>query len=176
MNLKEKKTAIVTGGTSNQFPAMAVLALNLADKCPDIADELVIFHDGISDDEQKKVNQIFPTRFINYRNPFSDKSSFNETITNYFSFMVFCKYECWRLLEEYKTVIWCDYDITFLQNVSELKNLDGYYCSFIQDHILARKFNTKFWQFPILVWFGDLQRSHKKEKRRNFGFKCEVFK
>lgn len=53
------KKAIVTGGTRNFFPAMAVLALNIADKCPDIADELVIYHDGVSRSQQKKSKKSF---------------------------------------------------------------------------------------------------------------------
>lgn len=143
-----KKTAIVTGGTKNQFPAMAVLALNIADKTPGIADELVIFHDGININEQEKINKIFPTKFIEYNSPFKNKYEFENNVTNYFSFMVFCKYECWRLLDEYSTVIWCDYDIIFLKNVEELKNTNDFYCAFIQDHSLVRKFNTKlFWKY-----------------------------
>ena len=144
----DKKTAIVTGGTKNQFPAMAVLALNIADKCPDIADELVIFHDGIPEEEQKKVNQIFPTRFIEYKNPFKDRNNFNETITNYFSFMVFCKYECWKLLDEYKTVIWTDYDILLLDSISEIKERQNYYAKFVKSKFLVTKFERAvFWKF-----------------------------
>ena len=75
-----KKTAIVTGGTKNHFPAMAVLALNIADKCPDIADELIIFHDGISEVEQKKVQQIFPTVFIKV---FPEINNANHNLINY---------------------------------------------------------------------------------------------
>lgn len=145
---KQKKTAIVTGGTKNQFPAMAVLALNIADKCPDIADELVIFHDGVSKEEQKKVNGIFPTRFIEYKSPFSGNTDFEETVKNYFSLMVFCKYECWNLLDEYKTVVWTDYDIVFIKNISEIAIKNNNYCSFIKDHILIKKFNySLFWEY-----------------------------
>ena len=144
----DKKIAIVTGGTKDQFPAMAVLALNIADKCPDIADELVIFHNGIPEQEQKKINQIFPTKFLEYKDPFVDKNNFNETITNYFSFMVFCKYECWRLLDDYKTVIWTDYDILILHSISEIKEKKQCSAKFVKGKYLITKFERNlFWKF-----------------------------
>ena len=146
--MNNKKVAIVTGGTKNQFPAMAVLALNLTEKCPDIADELVIFHDGISDSEKSKINKIFPTRFIEYHSPFLQTNQFNKTITDYFSFMVFCKYECWKLLDEYKTVIWTDYDILILENISEIKEKQNYNAKFVKNKFLVTKFERAvFWNF-----------------------------
>lgn len=148
MSVKEKKNAIVTGGTKDQFPAMAVLALNIADKNPNIADELIIFHDGVPLKEQEKINKIFPTRFIEYKSPFINNEEFEDTVKNYFSLMVFCKYECWKLLSEYKTVIWCDYDLIFLKNVNEICLLNNYCCSFIQTPLLVKKFNIKlFWDY-----------------------------
>ncbi len=146
--MEHNKTAIVTGGTKNQFPAMAVLALNIADKCPNIADELIIFHDGISITEQQKVNKIFPTRFIEYKSPFLEQNSFNNTITNYFSFMIFCKYECWKLLKDYNTVIWTDYDITIFDNIEELKVKNKNYAKFVKNKFLVTKFERSlFWNF-----------------------------
>lgn len=119
-----KKSCIVTGGTKNQFPAMAVLALNIANICPTIADELIIYHDGICKSDQKKINKIFPTIFIKYKSPFHNQKNFSDVITSYFSPMVFCKYECLRLLTEYHTVIWTDYDILINKDfTAELKAL-----------------------------------------------------
>jgi lipopolysaccharide biosynthesis glycosyltransferase len=34
--------------------------------------------------------------------------------------MVFCKYECFNLLDEYRTVIWTDYDVVFNKDIGEL--------------------------------------------------------
>ena len=144
----EKKTAIVTGGTKNQFPAIAVLALNIADKCPNLADELVIFHDGIPIEEQRKVNKIFPSRFIEYKSPFLNKNDFTDTVSKYFSLMVFCKYECWKLLDEYKCVIWSDYDILILENIEEIANRKEYYAKFVKNKFLVTKFERNlFWNF-----------------------------
>lgn len=138
-----KKTCIVTGGTKNHFPAMAVLALNIADICPDIADELIIFHDGIPESEQKKVTSIFPTRFIEYKSPFNNCNNFSKTVSNYFTSFVFCKYECFKLLEEYECVIWTDYDVVILKDISEIKIKNKYYAKFTEGKTLASKFENK---------------------------------
>lgn len=47
----KKKTAVVTGGTSNDVPAMACLVMNIKDTNQGLADEIVIYHDGISKKE-----------------------------------------------------------------------------------------------------------------------------
>lgn len=130
-----KKNAIVTGGTKDQFPAMAVLALNIADICPNIADVLVIYHDGIPLKEQNKIQKIFPTRFIEYKSPFLDVNNFDDVVTKYFSTMIFCKYECFKLLEEYQTVIWTDYDVVILKDISNLKNKHITACFMPDTHI-----------------------------------------
>ncbi|WP_449189847.1 glycosyltransferase [Treponema lecithinolyticum] len=117
----KKKTAIVTGGTANDVPAMACLVMNIKDTNPNLADEIVILHDGISEKDQRLINNIFPTRFIFYESPFKTVKEFGSVVTNYFSLMVFCKYECFKLLEDYEKVIWTDYDVIILDDLSELK-------------------------------------------------------
>lgn len=117
----KKKTAIVTGGTANDVPAMACLVMNIKDTNPNLADEIVIFHNGIAQKDQTLINDIFPTRFILYESPFADVKAFGDVVTNYFSLMVFCKYECFRLLDEYECVIWTDYDVVIVDDLSELK-------------------------------------------------------
>lgn len=139
-----KKTAVVTGGTKDQFPAMAVLALNIADKCPDLADELVIFHDGVPIIEQEKVKSIYPTRFIEFENPFSKVSDFSDEVAKYFSPMVFCKYECWKLLDEYRTVIWTDYDVLIKKDISLLGTKNKYDSKFFTHPLLVKKFHSSF--------------------------------
>lgn len=115
------KTAIVTGGTKKDADAMAVLALNLQKVSPGLADEMIIFHDGISKKKQEQMKKIMPMRFIKYKCPISwFRLMCNETI-RYFSPMVFCKFECLKLLEEFDTVIWTDYDILIKENIDELR-------------------------------------------------------
>lgn len=117
----KKKTAIVTGGTANDVPAMACLVMNIKDTNPNLADEIVIYHNGISEKDQELINGIFPTRFILYKSPFDEVVDFDDVVTKYFSPMVFCKYECFKLLDDYECVIWTDYDVVIVDDINELK-------------------------------------------------------
>lgn len=113
----------MTGGTNKDVDAMAVLALNLQEVSPGLADELIIFHDGIALKKQELISQIMPTRFVPYKCPINwFRLMSNETI-RYFSPMIFCKYECLHLLEEFDTVIWTDYDIVIKESIDEIKSL-----------------------------------------------------
>lgn len=118
-------TAIVTGGTKKDVDAMAVLALNLREVSPNLADELIIFHDGISAEKQELIRRIMPARFIRYRCPINWFRLMGNKTIRYFSPMIFCKYECLRLLDEYDTVIWTDYDIIIRENIDELKSFSA---------------------------------------------------
>ena len=81
------KTAIVTGGTKKDVSAMGVLALNIKEIAPDLADELIIYHDGISKKEQKIIQNIFPTRFCEYQFPIDFISRRKNSSLRYFSSM-----------------------------------------------------------------------------------------
>ncbi len=120
---------LVTGGTKKDIDAMAVLALNVRDKTPGLADEMVVFHDGVPEGVQEKFNRIMPARFIRYRCPVPKWKLWQNKIIRYFSPMVFCKYECFRLLDQYETVIWSDYDVVIKEDISELLRGDSS-CSF----------------------------------------------
>lgn len=112
--------AIVTGGTKEDADAMAVLALNLRETNLSWIDELIIFHDGISDSKKKLMQQIMPIRFIEYKCPINwIKLWMNRTI-RYFSPMVFCKFELFNLLQNYETVVWTDYDVLIKDSIAEI--------------------------------------------------------
>lgn len=121
MNNK-KNTAIVFGLTKNFVFAVASVIMDLKKFNSNWIDEIVILHDGISKKQQKLLNSILPCRFVKYIFPIKNVSNFNENTLNYFSKMVFSKYECLRLLDDYHTIVWLDYDIVINQNISELVN------------------------------------------------------
>ncbi|MCM1103048.1 MAG: hypothetical protein NC409_02985 [Clostridium sp.] len=123
---------LVTGGTKKDIDAMAVLALNVQDKTPGLADEMVIFHDGVSETIQKKFQKIMPVRFIRYQCPIPKWKLWQNKIIRYFSPMVFCKIECLKLLGEYETVIWSDYDVIIKEDISDLTRQEAEY-SFVCD-------------------------------------------
>ncbi len=115
-----KKTAIVTGGTCKDVSAMGTLAINIREIVPDLADELIVFHDGIKIKEQQIIQDIYPAKFYKYKFPLGFLSMRRNRSLRYFSPMIFCKYECFRLLEEYERVIWTDYDVVILKDLYEL--------------------------------------------------------
>lgn len=114
------KTAIVTGGTSKDVSAMGVLALNIKDRIPNLANELIIFHDGIKRKDQQLIKKIYPTYFFDYKFPIGFLAKRKNRSLRYFTPMLFCKYECFRLLEQYDRVIWTDYDVLILKDLNEL--------------------------------------------------------
>ena len=136
-------SVLVTGGTKKDIDAMAVLALNVKEKTPELAREMIVFHDGVSEEIQSKFQEIMPTRFIRYKCPIPKYKLWQNKIIRYFSPMVFCKIECLKLLEEYETVIWSDYDVIIKEDIKELLNIDKSY-SFICDP--KTKFRDMFYK------------------------------
>lgn len=121
INTNKKKNAVVFGLTINHLFAVASVMMDLKKHCPNIADEIVIFCDNeIKDDDKVLLSSILPTRFIIYNFPIKDTTIFNQGTFKYFSKMVFSKYECLRLLNEYENVLWLDYDIVVTKDISEL--------------------------------------------------------
>ena len=115
----KKESVLVTGGTSNDVPAIASLLINLKQTNIDLVQDIIIFHDGIKRSEQRLMKKIFPVEFRKYQYPSRNKQ-FDSVVTNYFHTMVFCKFECFKLLNEYKSVLWTDYDVVILKNLSKL--------------------------------------------------------
>jgi lipopolysaccharide biosynthesis glycosyltransferase len=124
--IRMKKQAIVTGGTKSDVAAMAVLAMNIKETNSHLFDTLVIFHDGIREKDQKLINSIYKTNFIKYMYPNKSK---NDVVVTYFSQMLFCKYECFKLLDEFDTVVWTDYDVVIQGKLDEV-------CKFSNDYAM----------------------------------------
>lgn len=173
--MNEQKTKVlVTGGTKSDVAPMAVFAMNVKKTNGHLFDKMVIFHDGIRKKDQILINSIFPTEFILYEPNFESK---NDVVLTYFSKMVFCKYECFRLLDDYDVVVWSDYDVVIYDKLDELCINSG--CAmkgvFNEDLSLRTEFykeisNKEIYKYdlmvprftaPLIVLFRDLYR-HKE--------------
>lgn len=130
-----ERRAIVTGGTKSDVAAMAVLAMNIKETNSHLFDCLVIYHDGIKEKDQKLIKSIYNTRFIKYEYPNISK---NDVVLNYFSKMVFCKYECFKLLEEFDVVVWSDYDVVIQGRLDEVCELGDSAFRIVKDSIIVR--------------------------------------
>lgn len=116
------KRVLVTGGTKDDVAPIAVFIMNISQTNSHLFDEIVVYHNGISNKDQRLINQIFKTRFIKY--DYKSKSS-NDEVLSYFSSMVFCKYECFALLKEYDEVVWSDYDVVVLDKLDEFCDIEN---------------------------------------------------
>ena len=134
-----KKKAIVIGGTCNDFIPMGVFVINVKNTNLGLVDEIIIFHDGILEEYQIIFNKIFPCRFIYYSFPGYDPDIFNEYVNKYFTPMVFCRYECLKLLNEYSVIMWSDYDVVILKDLSELLEPCHSGIKLIKDDVLPQK-------------------------------------
>lgn len=116
--MSKKEFAIVFGVTANLTCALANVVIGLKKYSPNLADEIVIYHDEISENDQKILNSILPCRFIKYEFPINDTSKFNEAYFNQFSKLAYSRYECFNLLKEYNKVLWLDVDILIQKDIS----------------------------------------------------------
>lgn len=120
--MDKKNVAVVFGLTKNFSFAVACVMMDLKKFSSSWVSEVVIIHDGISEAQQQLLNNILPCRFVLYNFPIKNNSIFDKKILNYFSKMVFSKFECLRLLSDYRNVVWLDYDIVLLGDISSLTN------------------------------------------------------
>jgi len=116
-----KKNAVVFTISSDLVFAVANLLFDIKRLSPNIADEVVILHDGgLEKKDLLLLNSILPTREIKYIIPVDDLSIFNQDTLKYFTIMAYAKYECLRLLNEYKNVIYLDPDMVIKKDISPL--------------------------------------------------------
>ena len=115
-----KRAAIITGGTADMSFAIAVFLLSFFRENPDMDVDVVIFQNGISEKDRKVLEAIHPCIFKEYRSPFDMDVLRKIGTMHRFTPFVFCKYECLKLLEEYRTVVWFDYDMVVTGNLEEL--------------------------------------------------------
>jgi lipopolysaccharide biosynthesis glycosyltransferase len=148
----KKEVAIVFGFTHNFTFAVSCVMMDIKKFSPKWVDEVVIIHDGISDKEKKLLNNILPCRFIYYEFPINNKSKFDRNTLNFFSKMVFSKYECLKLLDEYKNVVWLDYDLVITQDISELTS----YCNsgikmLLSDHSVLGQLHSSVEDYDMTI-------------------------
>ena len=116
------KRALVTGGTRDDVAPIAVFIKNIKETNSHLFDEIVVFHDGIKLKDQELIKNIYNTRFIDYA--YKPKTR-NDEVISYFSRMVYCKYECFSLLDEYNEVVWSDYDVVVQDKLDEFCTIKG---------------------------------------------------
>lgn len=119
------KRVLVTGGTKDDVAPIAVFIINVKNTNAHLFDKVIIFHDGIKFKDQQQIRRIMDVEFRLYKPKFS---TCNGMVYSYFSPMVFCKYECIRLLDDYDEVVWSDYDVVIRKGMDEILKFDENIC------------------------------------------------
>jgi len=144
--MNKKEVAIVLSGTSNHIAAIACVVMDLV-KYFKKPHTIILYHDSFLSTKDKKIMSKLTSRieFYKYNVPFKVEVNQNKIIENQFTTMVFCKFECFNLLEKYKNVIWLDYDIVIKKEITELVDLCDSGFKFLPG---IRNLRTEFY-YPI---------------------------
>ncbi|MDR1398160.1 MAG: glycosyltransferase [Desulfarculales bacterium] len=113
------KIALIFGVSTGFTFALANTLLGFKKYSPNILENTIVYHDGISDTEQNLLNQITPCNFILYNFSDTDMRISNEISVTYTA-MMFAHYECFKLLAEYDVVIWNDVDILVQGDITDM--------------------------------------------------------
>lgn len=116
----KKENAVVFGLTKDHVFALACCLMDLVALSGGSIDDIIVFHDGISDQDRERLNSIAPCIFRIYEVPHFRNRIKYAPATLRFTEMVYSKYECLALLREYKNVLWLDYDIIVQKDIAHL--------------------------------------------------------
>lgn len=116
----KKKSALVLGASSNQLFALGSFLVGLGDVMPNFTEDIIVFYDSITDAERRGFSHFKNLRLVQYDCPFRHVDGLSYFVKEHFTLMVYSKYECFRLLDDYECVIWMDYDAFVLNDISEL--------------------------------------------------------
>jgi len=107
--MNKKNLLVVMGITSDMAFAAANVLKSLTEFPPDKDFDVLIFEDGLSSKDKALLNQIRPCRFELLELP--EEFNISPKQLKRYSKMVYCKYECFDKLENYRNVLWLDVDI-----------------------------------------------------------------
>lgn len=119
-NLKKKKKIALVFRASREFSfVLANTLVGLTRHNEKFWDDIIVYHDGIPGYEQKAIKSIVETQFIEM--PSSEELAINDDTDSKKGFRsLYCKIECFRLLDEYHQVIWNDTNILVRNDISGL--------------------------------------------------------
>lgn len=113
----KKKNALVLADNRPFLIGHVLLQINDTNK--NLFDEALIYYDEITENDKKILNSILPCRFIKYNAPFSEKVKNLEHFKR-FSELMFPRFEMFKLLDEYETVMWIDTDVLIQDKLDDL--------------------------------------------------------
>jgi len=130
--IMKKEFAIVLGATGNMAFALANVLIGFKKHNHVLDADIIVFEQGISEKDKNLINSILPCQFFKYKFP-AQNSDFTEDCLNRFTHLSFSRYECFRLLDKYKNVLWLDIDILIQGDISGILDYTESGIALIQD-------------------------------------------
>lgn len=116
----KKDVAIAFGITLNYTYALANVLIGIKKHCKKFWDDIVVYHDNISEEDQLALNSILPCQFVQFDKSIFDEDAIESEALQNYSLLTLARFECFALLNKYQTVIWHDVDILIQKDFSEL--------------------------------------------------------
>jgi len=122
--MHKKQQAIVVGATGSWAFAVANVFMGIKKHSPNLIDDtdFIVLEQGINEQDKKLLNSIIPCIFKAYKFPLNELKIKHPENYNRFSEMTYSRYECFKMLDEYKKVVWLDVDILIQNDISDLFN------------------------------------------------------
>jgi lipopolysaccharide biosynthesis glycosyltransferase len=117
----KKDLAIVLGATGNISFALANVIIGLVRHKPATPFDIIVYEQGISEEDKGIINSIYSVNFIEYNTPEKIKEV-NSSALQRFTELSLSIYECFGLLDEYKKIIWLDCDVLIQDKIDNLIN------------------------------------------------------
>lgn len=119
---KKKNVALVFGITKDYIFALANVLIGLMKHNKKFWDDIIVYHDGVVDYEQEAIKKITDVKFVDLSESerFADIKQTNSEVMKKYSVATFYRYECLKLLDDYRKVIWNDVDILIQSDISGL--------------------------------------------------------
>ena len=116
----KKRCALVFGITNNYMFALANTLIGLKKNNSVFWDDIIVYIDQISEQQKDSINKILKVNFVKINSDSYNK--LNTKAIQKYSVAAFYRYECFKLLDDYETVIWNDVDILIKGDISGLQN------------------------------------------------------
>lgn len=117
--MSKKEVCIVIGATKNYTSQLAAVILGIKRHCCNFYDSIIVYHNGINDDIQNEFKNI--SESIEFKPYGLEMLEGNvPPLIDEYSIVTFSRFECFNMLNFYKTVIWLDIDILIQNDISSL--------------------------------------------------------
>ena len=169
--MKKKKVALVYGITKNYVDILANVLIGLNKNSKKFWDDIIVYHDDVSLEDQELINQIVPCKFIKFSsNNFAKYVPESQMKT--YSIAMFFRYECFNLLNDYQKVIWSDVDVLYQKDISDIlqyANKSGLALTRTNDYIVENNFYELIPEYDMftplynsgLIVFSDKMKNYQ---------------